>query len=141
MFLQALRYLQNVCNHPKLVLTTQHPEFEHVKQELKTQNTNLADIQHAAKLPALKQLLLDCGIGVESAGMGQSSDLVINQHRALIFCQLKAMLDIVENDLLKYALVFYIFLVPCSFLILHVPHHLVLICMCKLYLKKFIFIL
>lgn len=25
----------------------------------------------------------------------------INQHRALIFCQLKAMLDIVENDLLK----------------------------------------
>ena len=53
MFLQALRYLQNVCNHPKLVLTTQHPEFEHVKQELKTQNTNLADIQHAAKLLSL----------------------------------------------------------------------------------------
>lgn len=25
----------------------------------------------------------------------------MNQHRALIFCQLKAMLDIVENDLLK----------------------------------------
>lgn len=98
---QALRYLQNVCNHPKLVLTPQHPEFERVSQDLKVQNTNLADIQHAAKLPALKQLLLDCGIGVESGGMGQSSDLVINQHRALIFCQLKAMLDIVENDLLK----------------------------------------
>lgn len=25
----------------------------------------------------------------------------VNQHRALIFCQLKAMLDIIENDLLK----------------------------------------
>lgn len=26
---------------------------------------------------------------------------IVNQHRALIFCQLKAMLDIIENDLLK----------------------------------------
>lgn len=39
-------------------------------------------------------MLLDCGIGIE----GTTS---VNQHRALIFCQLKAMLDIVENDLLK----------------------------------------
>uniref|UniRef100_A0A1B6DFE2 TATA-binding protein-associated factor 172 n=1 Tax=Clastoptera arizonana TaxID=38151 RepID=A0A1B6DFE2_9HEMI len=96
---QALRYLQNVCNHPKLVLTTQHPEFDRINEQLKKQNTSLADIQHAAKLPALKQLLLDCGIGVTSSE--QSSDLVINQHRALIFCQIKSMLDIVENDLLK----------------------------------------
>lgn len=41
-----------------------------------------------------RQLLLDCGIGIEDT-------LSVNQHRALIFCQLKAMLDIVENDLLK----------------------------------------
>lgn len=27
--------------------------------------------------------------------------MLVNQHRALIFCQLKAMLDIIENDLLK----------------------------------------
>lgn len=40
-----------------------------------------------------RQLLLDCGIGVETES--------VNQHRALIFCQLKAMLNIVENDLLK----------------------------------------
>lgn len=46
-----------------------------------------------------RQLLLDCGIGVPPAG--QSNDIVINQHRALIFCQLKAMLDILENDLFK----------------------------------------
>lgn len=36
---------------------------------------------------------MDCGIG--------NSGVFVNQHRALIFCQLKAMLDIVENDLLK----------------------------------------
>lgn len=37
---------------------------------------------------------MDCGIGSEDF-------MTVNQHRALIFCQLKAMLDIVENDLLK----------------------------------------
>lgn len=37
---------------------------------------------------------MDCGIGVEDF-------MTVNQHRALIFCQLKAMLNIVENDLLK----------------------------------------
>lgn len=31
----------------------------------------------------------------------QTTDIVINQHRALIFCQLKVMLDIIENDLFK----------------------------------------
>lgn len=46
-----------------------------------------------------RQLLQDCGIGQEiSSGESVSA---INQHRALIFCQLKTMLDIVENDLLK----------------------------------------
>lgn len=40
-----------------------------------------------------RQLLLDCGIG--------NWDVSVNQHRALIFCQLKAMLDIVEHDLLR----------------------------------------
>lgn len=40
---------------------------------------------------------MDCGIGVENSG----EIVPVNQHRALIFCQLKAMLDIVEKDLLK----------------------------------------
>lgn len=51
---QALRYLQNVCNHPKLVLTPSHPEFVNITRELASANTNLSDIQHATKLPALK---------------------------------------------------------------------------------------
>ncbi|XP_026282175.1 TATA-binding protein-associated factor 172 [Frankliniella occidentalis] len=100
---QALRYLQKVCNHPRLVLLPTHPEFEKISAELRLQNSDLQDIQHAAKLPALKQLLLDCGIGAEpsSTAAGQPGEIAINQHRALIFCQLKVMLDIVENDLLK----------------------------------------
>lgn len=96
---QALRYLQNVCNHPKLVLTKEHPEYQIIQDELAKTNRSLNDIDNAAKLPALKQLLLDCGIGTEAANGDPL--MPINQHRALIFCQLKAMLNIVEMDLLK----------------------------------------
>lgn len=100
---QALRYLQKVCNHPRLVLSPTHPEFEKISADLHLQASDLQDIQHAAKLPALKQLLLDCGIGAEPCAgtAGTPGDIAINQHRALIFCQLKVMLDIVENDLLR----------------------------------------
>ncbi|XP_018335221.1 TATA-binding protein-associated factor 172 [Agrilus planipennis] len=95
---QALRYLQNVCNHPKLVLNPSHPQYQQITAQLYKQGSELNAICHSAKLPALKQLLQDCGIGLAEA---QSPELVINQHRALIFCQLKAMLDIIENDLFK----------------------------------------
>jgi len=53
-FLQALRYLQNVCNHPKLVLTPQHPQYSNIIKQISESNSSLTDIQHAAKLPALK---------------------------------------------------------------------------------------
>lgn len=51
---QALRYLQNVCNHPKLVVTPQHPEHNKIQLELAKIHSNLDDIEHSAKLPALK---------------------------------------------------------------------------------------
>ncbi|XP_045616900.2 TATA-binding protein-associated factor 172 isoform X2 [Procambarus clarkii] len=95
---QALQYLRKVCNHPKLVLKPRHPEYSRISAKLKNCNSTLSDISHSAKLPALKQLLVDCGIGV---GGGLAAEAVVSQHRALIFCQLKAMLDIIENDLLK----------------------------------------
>ncbi|XP_047507448.1 TATA-binding protein-associated factor 172 isoform X2 [Pieris napi] len=104
---QALHYLQNVCNHPKLVLTPEHPEWARVQKQLTTQRSTLNDISHSAKLPALKQLLLDCGIGVANSESGDSEGTegelcrVVSPHRALIFCQLKGMLDIVERDLLR----------------------------------------
>ncbi|XP_057659908.1 TATA-binding protein-associated factor 172 isoform X3 [Diorhabda carinulata] len=98
---QALRYLQNVCNHPKLVLNPSHPHYQQFIAKLQQQNSKLDEIHHSAKLPALKQLLQDCGIGVDDNTDKESTDIVINQHRALVFCQLKAMLDIIEEDLLK----------------------------------------
>ncbi|XP_070498926.1 TATA-binding protein-associated factor 172 [Chironomus tepperi] len=93
---QALRYLQNVCNHPKLVLKPHHPEYQNIISDLQRNKTSLDEIEHSAKLPALKQLLLDCGIGTDD-----NDEISVNQHRALVFCQLKSMLDIIENDLLK----------------------------------------
>ncbi|XP_077281095.1 histone acetyltransferase 1 [Temnothorax americanus] len=111
---EALRYLRNVCNHPKLVLSQGHPLYRTVCDMLKQQQSTLAEIEHGAKLLALKQLLLDCGIGqpqqtrkfsvaisltTESAHSQEQQ--LVSQHRALIFCQLKAMLDIVEEDLLR----------------------------------------
>ncbi|KAJ0177413.1 hypothetical protein K1T71_007422 [Dendrolimus kikuchii] len=96
---QALHYLQNVCNHPKLVLTPEHPEARAIGQQLTAQHSTLDDIEHSAKLPALKQLLLDCGIGTTTSEVDSAA--VVSQHRALIFCQLKKMLDIVERDLLQ----------------------------------------
>lgn len=49
-----LRYLQNVCNHPKLVLTPKHSEYAKITLELQKQQSSLDDIEHSAKLPALK---------------------------------------------------------------------------------------
>ena len=51
---------------------------------------------------SFRQLLLDCGIGVtDNTTSDDALNAVVSQHRALIFCQLKSMLNIVENDLLK----------------------------------------
>uniref|UniRef100_A0A3Q3JAF2 BTAF1 RNA polymerase II, B-TFIID transcription factor-associated n=1 Tax=Monopterus albus TaxID=43700 RepID=A0A3Q3JAF2_MONAL len=97
---QALQYLRKLCNHPSLVLTPQHPEYKRITEQLAGQSSSLRDIQHAPKLSALKQLLLDCGLGGGGGSEG-STEAVVAQHRVLIFCQLKSMLDIVENDLLK----------------------------------------
>lgn len=94
---QALQYLRKVCNHPKLVLNPQHPEYHRIMAGLQQSESSLSDINHAAKLRSLRQLLLDCGIGTAAQPEQES---VVHAHRALIFCQLKGMLDIVEKDLL-----------------------------------------
>ncbi|XP_070608514.1 TATA-binding protein-associated factor 172 isoform X1 [Erythrolamprus reginae] len=97
---QALQYLRKLCNHPALVLTAHHPEHKRITEKLAAENSSLRDIQHAPKLSALKQLLLDCGLG--NGGSPESgTETIVAQHRILIFCQLKSMLDIVEHDLLN----------------------------------------
>lgn len=51
---QALRYLQNVCNHPKLVLNPSHPQYQQILTQLEKGESRLEEINHSAKLPALK---------------------------------------------------------------------------------------
>jgi TATA-binding protein-associated factor len=100
--LQALQYLRKVCNHPVLVASPEHPLYDKVVQYLAKDNTTLHDISHSAKLLALKQLLHECGLGVsEVTSDGLGSGVVVSQHRVLLFCQYKMMLDVIENDLLK----------------------------------------
>ncbi|KAI5122989.1 hypothetical protein M0805_006867 [Coniferiporia weirii] len=111
---QSLQYLRKLCNHPALVLKG---DMEAIKAALakvraKESSDGLSDIQHAPKLLALKQLLLDCGIGAGASAAidtakselletEETSSGVFSQHRVLIFCQMKQMLDIIETDLFK----------------------------------------
>ena len=62
---QALQYLRKLCNHPLLVLTANHPEYDKVMDQLHQQNISIRDIQHAAKLVALKYVLLCYHIPVQ----------------------------------------------------------------------------
>ena len=57
------------------------------------------------QLVALKELLQECGIGAasedEEGDLMQQEANEDSRHRVLIFAQMKTMLDIIENDLLK----------------------------------------
>ncbi|CCD25091.1 DNA-binding ATPase NDAI_0E02740 [Naumovozyma dairenensis CBS 421] len=104
---QALQYMRKLCNHPALVLSPNHPQLAQVKSYLKQTGLDLHDLINAPKLNALRNLLFECGIGEEDMERKSvpnqylTGQNVISQHRALIFCQLKDMLDMVENDLFK----------------------------------------
>ena len=63
-----------------------------------------------------RQLLNDCGIGTtngnnnseasssssSSSSYDVTSSSVVSQHRVILFCQMKIMLDIIERDLFKW---------------------------------------
>lgn len=92
---QALQYMRKLCNHPAFVENTSD-ELSRRKQPL--------DFSQSPKLIALRQLLLDCGIGgknVSEASEGAAVPEAVSQHRALIFCQQRDMLDLVQNSLLN----------------------------------------
>ena len=100
---QALQYMRKLCNSPSLVVKEGHKQYETIQRQLALQRSSLKDIAHAPKLTALRDLLVDCGIGSDSQGEGEltTEPNYVSQHRALIFCQMKEMLDIVQNDVLK----------------------------------------
>ena len=97
---QALQYLRKLCNHPSLVVNNTHPLYDRIVQQVvqETGSPNLRDLRFSPKLTALKELLQQCGIGAEDQ---DAADVTVSPHRALIFCQLKSMVDFVEFDLLQ----------------------------------------
>jgi TATA-binding protein-associated factor len=107
---KALQYMRKLCNHPGLVLQPKHPKYEEITLELKQEGSNIWDVKNAPKLAALTELLIDCGItGGMLADKSEvevltSGSGVVSQHRALIFCQVREMLDRIEKDVLKVKL-------------------------------------
>ncbi|KAK3368086.1 hypothetical protein B0H63DRAFT_528473 [Podospora didyma] len=98
---QALQYMRKLCNSPALVMKPGHRAYEDTQNFLARQNTSLEDPSHAPKLTALRDLLVDCGIGIEGQESSDPLYTPIKPHRALIFCQMKEMLDMVQNTVLK----------------------------------------
>ncbi|TKX23559.1 helicase-like protein 1 [Elsinoe australis] len=100
---QALQYMRKLCNSPAMVLKEGHKQFAATQQYLANKNSSLKDPVHAPKLTALRDLLVDCGIGVDPPSNGEvpTADQAVSPHRALIFCQMKEMLDMVESTVFK----------------------------------------
>ncbi|MCJ1289291.1 TATA-binding protein-associated factor mot1 [Xylographa carneopallida] len=100
---QALQYMRKLCNSPSLIVKPNHKQYEAIQKKLHSQGSDLKDIAHAPKLTALRDLLVDCGIGGDALSEGDlgTETNYVSPHRALIFCQMKEMLDIVQNDVLK----------------------------------------
>ncbi|KAF2001692.1 hypothetical protein P154DRAFT_158003 [Amniculicola lignicola CBS 123094] len=104
---QALQYMKKLCNSPAFVIKPTHKHYDATQKYLKQHNTSLDDIAHAPKLGALKDLLVDCGIGAadvikDKSNLNVGSDLpAVSQHRALVFCQMKEMLDMVQTHVLQ----------------------------------------
>ncbi|KAI9679858.1 MAG: TATA-binding protein-associated factor mot1 [Caeruleum heppii] len=100
---QALQYMRKLCNSPAFVMKEGHRHYAETQKMLAKQGSSLQDPAHAPKLTALRDLLVDCGIGIETPAEGELSteQNYVSQHRALVFCQMKEMLDMVQNDVLK----------------------------------------
>jgi TATA-binding protein-associated factor len=104
---QALQYMRKLCNSPAMVFKENHPQYAELSAQLAKEKTTLRDPIHAPKLGALRDLLVDCGIGIADVDKekGQPPGLepieAVSQHRALIFCQMKEMLDMVQTEVLQ----------------------------------------
>ena len=94
---QALQYMRKLCNSPALVVKPDHKQYGAIQTALEKRGSSLRDVAHAPKLNALKDLLLDCGIGADPS----TTNTFVSPHRALIFCQMKEMLDIVATTVLR----------------------------------------
>ncbi|KAI6782191.1 helicase-like protein [Emericellopsis cladophorae] len=101
---QALQYMRKLCNSPSLVMKPDNTMYNETQRILQKSGTSIEDVVHAPKLSALRDLLVDCGIGVEGNESNDPLYQPIKPHRALIFCQMKEMLDMVQNTVFKQLL-------------------------------------
>lgn len=97
---QALQYMRKLCNSPALVVKEGNKQYDALQKQLAATKSSLRDVAHAPKLGALRDLLVDCGIGVTNESNDMSASNYVSQHRALIFCQMKEMLDMVQTEVL-----------------------------------------
>ena len=70
------------------MLSKAHPWWPRITADLQGAGSTLGDIEHSGKLVALRQLLGECGVGLQpgtNAGAGVES--AVGQHRCLIFAQ------------------------------------------------------
>ena len=94
---KALHYLRKICNHPALVMNTPNDAINsNINKWLTEQNTSLEDISLSCKLVSLKQLLVDSCNSIHSHNT-ETFIPSLSQHRVLIFCQLKQMLDLIQT--------------------------------------------
>ncbi|KAH0494125.1 hypothetical protein TgHK011_000757 [Trichoderma gracile] len=98
---QALQYMRKLCNSPAMVMKQGSDVYNETQKILQKQGTSIEDPVHAPKLTALKDLLIDCGIGDDKDDSNDPLYQPIKPHRALIFCQMKEMLDMVQNKVLR----------------------------------------
>ncbi|KAJ2617064.1 TATA-binding protein-associated factor mot1 [Coemansia sp. RSA 1365] len=108
---QALQYLRKLCNHPALVLTPKHPLYKQIETDLNARGADLHTLDIAPKLLALRDLLNQCGIGIQKSEPDEGTadalldpEAVSASHRVLIFCQHREMIERIEQDLFKRAM-------------------------------------
>lgn len=107
---KALHFLRKVCSHPVMVLEEGNESHRAAvdaclgrgaASDWKRAMSRIAsDLEHSPKLAALKELLNDCGIGVDETEDKESLQTVDAGHRVLVFSQTKAMLNLVEAAVL-----------------------------------------
>ena len=115
---KALQYMRKLCSHPALVLDWTVPEHRQAVleclgvEDVRLMESALRDVAVAPKLEALRELLVNCGLatvaGEAGEGGAEEEETGAPGHRVLIFAQLKAMLDLVERDVLQPAGVTYL---------------------------------
>jgi TATA-binding protein-associated factor len=94
---QALQQLRKLCNHPNMIIAScSASEKQKANAFLSANLLPLDDACHSGKLLALEELLHSCGLG-----LAEEDQVEATMHRVLIFCQITASIDLIENLLLK----------------------------------------